>query len=239
MEQTEQPILEVSGLRVRLNHHTILDGVRFHAHRNETVAVIGPNGAGKTVLFRAILGLLPHEGTVKWKDGVRIGYVPQKLSIGADLPLTTLEFFQLKSSDAHAVEQALDAVGFTKKLVGNFHEILKQRLGFLSGGQLQRVLIAWALLDKPDVLLFDEPTSGVDVSTEGTIYNVLHRLQEENGILLIFISHELEIVSKYADNVICLNKKMFCFGTPRHALSQKTLEDMFGKDMNVYIHHDH
>ncbi|KKS42120.1 MAG: hypothetical protein UV05_C0048G0005 [candidate division CPR1 bacterium GW2011_GWA2_42_17] len=165
-------ILQVSDLSVAKGKRVILENISFEIKAGETLAVIGPNGAGKTTLFRAILGLIPYAGKVVWKKGVKIGYVPQKLFIDADFPLTTLEFLRLKDKNPDKIKDAMEAVGFSPD-----KNLLNNRLSDLSGGELQRVLIAWSLLGNPQVLLFDEPTAGVDVVGEGTIYSMLEKLR--------------------------------------------------------------
>lgn len=238
----ESPILSVKNLKVRLNRHLILNGINFEVFSNQTLAIIGPNGAGKTVLFRALLGFIPYEGQIEWQKGIKIGYVPQKLYISPDLPLTTLEFLSFKEKNLKKIEETLLTVGFSsdKPHFGHLqHHVLDQKIGLLSGGEAQKIMIVWALLGDPQVLLFDEPTSGIDVSTEETIYSLLHRLQEKTKITVMLISHELQIVNRYADNVICLNKKMFCCGSPQKALEKENLEKIFGQEMGIYQHHSH
>src|SRR3989338_10383952 len=151
---TEQSILEVNNLRVDIERQTILENVNFSVKKGEVMAIVGPNGAGKSTLFRALLGLIPHSGTITWAHNIKIGYVPQKLALERDMPLTVREFLQLKNPN---FKTALESVGV--------HEhILDHSLGVISGGESQRVLIAWALLGNPNVLLFDEQTAGIDVS---------------------------------------------------------------------------
>lgn len=237
----QQPLLKISNLTVTLNHQIILDNVNFEVYKNDTVAVIGPNGAGKTTLFRALLGLVPYEGKITWQKGVKIGYVPQRLYINRDLPLTTKEFFDLKGKFSHQeILEALQAVGFAENEPHEGHlqkHILNRKIGVLSGGELQRILIAWALLGNPDLLLFDEPTAGIDVSAEETIYSLLEKLKKKQGLTIILISHELEIVYRFANNVICLNKKQVCSGPPREILDKEGLAKLFGGNVGLYQHH--
>ena len=232
-------LLSVSNLKVKFNNHVILDDISFTVRRDDTLAIIGPNGAGKTVLFRAILGLIPFEGKIEWNSDVKIGYVPQKLFVAKDIPLTVYEFLRFKEKDPHKISAVLAQVGFGEnpKDVHRGPSLLKTRLGVLSGGELQRVLIAFALLGDPKVLLFDEPTSGVDISGEETVYHLIHKLQEEKDLTIIFISHELEIVYKYASNVLCLNKEKICFGPPREVVDKESLEKLYGEDVHIYRHH--
>lgn len=226
-------ILEVTNLSVKFGNQKVLDNISFSVERDGTLAIIGPNGAGKTVLFRAILGLIAYEGEVKWAPNIKIGYVPQKLFVQKDLPLTVLEFLRLKENNISNIEKVLNSVGVKKA------GILKNRLGDLSGGETQRVLIANALLGNPQVLLFDEPTSGVDILGEETIYGLIERLKKEVDLTIIFISHELDIVYQHATDVLCLNKEKICFGKPREVIDKETLSKMYGEDVKVYMHHEH
>lgn len=237
-----ETLLKVANIKVKFGENLILNNISFDAKEDETIAIIGPNGAGKTVLFRALLGLIPYDGKIEWKEGIKIGYVPQKLFIEPDLPLTTQEFFNLKEKNKKEVENVLFSVGFRKDLIDknhNINQILKRKIGVLSGGELQRVLIAWALLGHPDILLFDEPTTGIDISTEETIYGLLHKLQEKEKLTIMLISHELQVVYNYATNVICLNKERVCIGPPREVLDKESLAKVFGGHVGIYLHDHH
>lgn len=234
-------ILTVSNLKVEFNNHLILDDVGFEVVRDDTLAIIGPNGAGKSVLFRALLGLVSYTGKIEWAKDARIGYVPQKLSIAKDIPLTVNEFLHFKEKNKNVIHQALESVGFLKEAT-HIHDdkrVLETRMGALSGGELQRVLIAYALLGDPNVLLFDEPTAGVDVAGEETVYSLIHKLQADDDLTIIFISHELQVVNQYATNVLCLNKEKICFGPPSTAIDKESLAKMYGENAHLYKHHDH
>lgn len=237
----KQNLLTVSGLKVKFDNHVILDDISFEIKRDDTLAIIGPNGAGKTVLFRALLGLIPFEGSIQWAPDIKIGYVPQKLSVGHDIPLTVSEFLRFKEKSSEKIQEVLLEVGFQKEAqhLHNDKRVLKTRMGALSGGELQRVLIAYALLGNPQVLLFDEPTAGVDVSGEETIYALIHKLQAKEDLTIIFISHELQVVNHYAANVLCLNKEKICFGPPLKVIDKETLTKMYGDEVNLYQHHEH
>lgn len=236
------PLLSVSNLKVKLNGHVILDEISFNVERDSTLAIIGPNGAGKTILFKAILGLIPYDGKVTWAPNIRIGYVPQKLFVAKDFPLTVSEFLKVKEKDSGTVKKVLELVGFRNQPAHHLHQdtrISKTRLGALSGGELQRVLIAYALLGDPQVILFDEPTSGVDISGEETIYGLINRLKKEKDLTIIFISHELQVVYQSADSVLCLNKEKICFGPPREVVDKESLARLYGEDVSLYQHHEH
>jgi len=236
----ENILLSVSNLGVEFDGHPILKNISFDVKRDATLAVIGPNGAGKTVLFQAILDLIPHSGKVEWAPGTRIGYVPQRLAVAKDLPLTVWEFLKFKEGDSHRVLAVLKQVGLGDDKNDGVHKgkhLLTTKMGVLSGGELQRILIAHALLKNPNVLLFDEPTSGIDVSGEETVYQLISKLKTQEDLAIVFISHELEVVYKYAENVLCLNKEKICYGPPREAVDKVALERMYGEDVHFYKHH--
>lgn len=222
-------LLSVKNLSVRLGDQQILDSLSFDVEKGEVVAIIGPNGAGKTVLFRALLGLLPYKGEVTWPKHTKIGYVPQKLSVDKDLPLTVAEFLNLRGASREEVEEALQSVGLQ-------HRVLSARLGQLSGGELQRVLIAYALINHPDVLLFDEPTAGVDIGGEETIYTMIDKLHQQHGLTALLITHDLNVIYRYAEKVLCLNKEKICYGTPKEALTPNNLQELYGSEIHVYPH---
>lgn len=232
-----QPILSVKNLSVVTDGIQILDDVSFDLEKGAITAIIGPNGAGKTTLLQALLGLLPYKGTVKWeKKNTRLAYVPQRFSVERDLPLTVLEFFALKRADEESIFSALRAVGMRGDEHHLYHYLLGKRLGVLSGGELQKVSIAWALMGNPDVLLFDEPTAGVDAGSEETIYLHLKRISDERGLTILLISHELNVVYQYVDRVICLNQRMVCHGTPKQVLDNKVLQELYGHHVGLYRH---
>ncbi len=197
MKQKKEEILKVSDLTVRFQDQTILDKVSFSLRKGSTLAIVGPNGAGKTVLFRTLLGLVPYDGKIEWAKGVKLGYVPQRLSV-SDIPISVREFLSLKGPES--AERALAAVGLDGK------GLLDKRLGVLSGGQLQRVLIAWAIIDEPTVLLFDEPTAGVDFDSGEAIYRMLGNIKAKRGITIMLISHEVHIIREYSDTMLALNR---------------------------------
>lgn len=199
-----EPILSVKNLTVGFENHTILDNLSFDLIRDGTLAVIGPNGSGKSVLFKALLGIISYNGSIVWSKDVRIGYVPQKLSIDADLPITVLEFLQIKETSMEKITEILSIVGFRKKAEHVHHDVrvLNTRLGSLSGGELQRILMAYALLGDPNILLLDEPTAGVDLEGEETFYELFAHLKKDTDLTIIFISHDIEVVKAYSDKIL-------------------------------------
>lgn len=230
-------ILSVKELEVRFDGNTVLNDISFEVEAGDVLAIVGPNGAGKSVLFRSLLGLIPHSGEISWRESTKVSYVPQKFNVDKDFPLTVKEFLEFKTKRRQNIMAALRSVGITDEHHIT-HHILSQRLGWLSGGQLQRVLIAWALLDEPDVLLFDEPTAGIDVGGEETIYNLIKKLHDEKHITILIISHDLNVVYKYATSVLCLNKDMICYGTPADALDPNALKALYG-EATFFTHHHH
>lgn len=205
--QKRENILSVKNLSVNFNDHEVVNNLSFDVIRDTTVAIIGANGTGKTVLFKCLLNLIDYSGEVIWSKDVKAGYVPQKLSVPRDLPLSVLEFLNLKETNLKIINEILVKVGFKQKAEHIHHDVrvLKTKLGSLSGGELQRILMAYALLGDPNVLLLDEPTAGVDISGEETFYELFENLKKDNDLTIIFISHDKEIVTKYSDQIIKLN----------------------------------
>ncbi|MBI2676975.1 MAG: metal ABC transporter ATP-binding protein [Candidatus Yanofskybacteria bacterium] len=229
-------ILEVGNLSVSFGDFNVFHDISFEVKKGEAVAIVGPNGSGKSVLFRAILDFIPYSGNVKWAKNIKIGYVPQKLFVDAHFPISVGDFFGFKTKSKQTINEALNSVGITGDEEHLHRHVLSKKLGALSGGQFQRVMIAWAIINKPDILLFDEPTSGIDVGGEETIYNLLHKLQTQNKLALVLISHDLNIVYHYADKVMCLNKEMICFGEPHTVLDPASLSKLYGGEAKFYSH---
>jgi len=254
----KEVVLNIQNLTVSFDKNKVIDDLSFSVQKGDVIAIVGPNGAGKSVLFKALLDIVPHLGKIEWLPGLKISYVPQRFNVEKDFPLTTKEFLRLKSKNQDKIMSALESVGLkhpndnpantilskTECVHPNCahdqyhiqHHLLDQRLGWLSGGQLQRVLVAWAILDKPDALLFDEPTTGIDVGGEETIYNLLKKLNDEMTLTVMLISHDLNIVYKYANNVLCLNKEKICFGPPREVLDPQALVKLYGGEASFYAH---
>lgn len=225
-------VLAVRNLTTTLDGRTIIKGLSFTVARGEVLTVVGPNGAGKTVLLKALLGILPHTGAVAWDPCVRLGYVPQRLPFIRDIPMTVRDFFNLKEHSADMRDEVVRSMDFPKG-------ILDSQVGVLSSGQFQKVLIAWSLIGKPDVLLFDEPTTGVDMSGEQTVYSLLERLQRETGLTILLVTHDLSIVYRLSASVLCLNHHLVCFGPPREVLTPQSLRQLYGTDIKYYRHtHD-
>lgn len=228
-------VLEVDHLSVRFSEIEVLSDLSFNVVKGSSLAVIGPNGAGKTVLFRALIGSLPSEGTIRWAPDVRIGYVPQKLDLERDVPITGMDFLQARSKVTRGSDSDVSRV---LDLVGVSREVSESTIGTLSGGQFQRLLVAFALLGNPSVLLLDEPTAGIDEPGQKQLNELVHRLQEEQGLTVLFISHELTVVYQYATNVLCLNRSRACFGPPRKILTPDLLSNIYGTPVKFHVHDD-
>jgi zinc transport system ATP-binding protein len=225
--------LEVNDLSVRFGPETVLDRVNFAVPRGGVLVVIGPNGSGKTVLFKALIGAIPHEGTVRWAEGTRIGYVPQKLDIQRDLPVTGVDFLGAK---ANVTEASSDEIWQALAVVRVEPRVAEEPIGELSGGQFQRLLIAAALVGRPTVLLLDEPTAGVDEPGQETLYETIERLRTERGLTVLLISHDLSVVFRYATEVLCLAHEQKCFGAPKTVLTSAMLEELYGSPLGYHIH---
>lgn len=226
-------ILEVKNLDVVLGGVKVLDDLNFEVDQGDVLSIIGPNGAGKTVLFKALLGLLPYSGEIKWRPGLRIGYVPQRFDIETDIPMTVEEFLKLRGDKGitrQKIKEVLEYIQLPK-------EILKVGLGEISVGQRQRILVSWALLGNPDVLLFDEPTADIDIRGQESIYHAIHRLHDKLGMTVILISHDLNIVYRHSRKVLCLNRRKIYMGTPKEVLKTERIEALYGGERHLYEHH--
>jgi zinc transport system ATP-binding protein len=226
-------VLEVDHLSVWFDKLRVLTDLSFLVEAGTSLAVIGPNGAGKTVLFRALIGSLPYEGTVKWSSDARLGYVPQKLDLERDVPMTGVDFLRARANLAR--RSAADLVR-TLDLAGVPRETAERPIGTLSGGQFQRLLIAFALLGNPSVLLLDEPTAGVDQPGQRQLNELIAHVQKQQNLTVLFISHELTVVYRYATHVLCLGRGRACFGTPRAILTHELLEDIYGGPVDYHVH---
>lgn len=220
MEGTDDYVLKVSDLSVKLQNQTILDNVSFKLKKGTSLAIVGPNAAGKTMLFKALLNLIPHTGKIEWAQRVKIGYVPQNITVD-DIPISVKDFLSFKNNAD--VENLLSPVRLGRKNVGS------KTLGILSGGQLRRVLIAWALADNPSVLLFDEPTTGVDHDSEEPIFATLEELKRKKNITILLITHDVHIVREYSDYLLALNKCVTFFGESKEIMNPEVQKIIYGE----------
>jgi ABC-type Mn2+/Zn2+ transport system ATPase subunit len=232
------PVLEVKDLTVRFNGNLALDRISFTIEKEAIIAVIGPNGSGKTTLLKAILGLVPCQGQVRlFSRPLRqvlpqVGYVPQRFAFDSSFPLTVEEFINLtcRTPEKLPLHGVLDEVGMT--------EFKGKLIGELSGGQLQRVLLAHALLHRPRILFLDEATSGIDIEGQSDFYTTIQRLNREHGVTVMMVSHEISMVYKFTDRIICLNRDLVSHGETRTALTAEVLKKLYGDNADLKSH-DH
>jgi len=224
MTAMDEYVLKVSNLKVTLQNQIILDNISFNVKKGTTMAILGPNAAGKSVLFRTLLNLLPHSGNIEWGEKVKIGYVPQNVAI-TDIPISVKEFLSIGKKIN--VENALSMVRLNSK------SVLNKRLGVLSGGQLRRIMIAWALIDEPNILLLDEPTIGVDVESEEPIFTMLNAIKKSKKMTILLITHDIHIVREYTDYLLALNKCVTFFGKSEEIANLEVQKRIYGEPVCV------
>jgi len=226
----ESIALTVDKLQIEYSGDKIISDLSFTVNKGEILIILGPNGAGKTTLLRALQGLLPYEGSVTW-NAQKISYLPpQEFLQRHNLPpLTVKEFYSFKTSDLNSIKSMIAEIGLDEN-------VLSHQFSELSTGQFQRMLIGWALLDNPDVLILDEPTSGIDIGGEETIYSLLHKFWKNQNLTILLVTHDLNIVWEYATQVICLNKQQMCMGKPDEVLTPEQLKKLYGTGVKFYKH---
>jgi len=234
--------VRVQDLSVRFNDLTVFEKLSVSVPKGKITSVIGPNGAGKTTLIHALLGFVNYEGEIyffKPKKDIRLGYVPQRLSFPPDMPATVRELFAAYLERRpiflgptkrlrRAVDMALSSVGLDG--------YAERNIVTLSGGELQRVLLAVTLSNPPDILLLDEPAAGVDVAGGDLFDNLILSINQDHDITIVMVSHDLNAVNRASDHVICLNRGIICEGPPEHALTPESLTKLFGNPA-LYTEH--
>ena len=230
-------LVEAQAVTVRLGRSELLSAVDLTVHAREVVSLIGPNGAGKTTLIRVLLGLLkPVAGRVWRQPGLVIGYVPQRIQMDPILPLTVRRFLTIGSGRRRDIAPILATVGARHLEQALMHE--------LSGGELQRVLLARALVRDPGLLILDEPAQGVDFSGQLELYELIERIRRERGCGVLLVSHDLHVVMGATDRVVCLNRHVCCSGEPETVSRHPEYIGLFGPRaaaaLAIYTHeHDH
>jgi zinc transport system ATP-binding protein len=244
-------VIQARGVKVNLGGHEVLRGVDLVVPAGELVALIGPNGSGKTTFLRAVLGLqrisagdIRLFGTQDRRASLkRIGYVPQRMNLERSFILSVREFLALrlratrhwfwhsKRSTDERIEASMEEMGI--------RSLLERPLAALSGGQLQRVLIAFSLLSKPDLLLLDEPTAGVDVQGEESFYDLIAAVQKRHRLSAVLVSHDLSMVYRHASWVYALNGVVCCEGPPEKVMNAESLRQAYGIHVSPYHHHHH
>lgn len=228
-------LIDARNINIHYGEQAVLQHVDLHIKAGEIVTVIGPNGAGKTTLVKAALGLIKVDsGNIHRLTNLRIGYMPQRLHIDPGMPITVQRFLKLACPDKLAIRQALAEV--------EAEHVIHSSLQTLSGGELQRVLLARALLRKPQLLVLDEPVQGVDIAGQNALYQLISDLRDRYHCGVLMVSHDLHLVMAQTDTVICLNHHVCCHGHPEQVSTDPAYLSLFG-DKNVealaVYHHDH
>lgn len=238
------PLIAAEGLSVRLDGRLVLHDVTVAVQPGEILTIVGPNGSGKSTFLRALIGAVPAAaGRVRRAPGLRIGYVPQKLAIDPSLPMTVRRFLSLpRRAPAAQVTQALTDAGLP--------DLGDRQMTDLSGGQFQRVLLARALIDRPQILLLDEATQGLDQPGSAAFYERIEEVRKQLGCAVVMVSHDLHVVMAASDRVLCLNGHICCEGTPAVVASAPEYRALFGTGTRGTLalyrhehshehHHDH
>lgn len=248
---TGKTVVEVRNLHVTLGGNKVLRGVDLAIPRGEMVALIGPNGSGKTTLLRAMLGLQKADSgelrlfgqAISPKTLSRVGYVPQKLNLERSFALNVREFLALRLKSTRRwfwqSNRKIESLIRPTLVEIGVEPLLNHPLASLSGGQLQRVLIAFSLLLEPELLLLDEPTAGVDTPGEQSFYELIASVHKRHKLTVVLVSHDLSMVFKHASWVYALNGKICCEGTPETVMNAESLKEAYGIHVSPYHHHHH
>lgn len=231
------PLISLDKVSLTFEGNQVLQAVSLTVAPAEIVTLIGPNGAGKSSLVKLVTGLvLPSAGKISRAAKLRIGYMPQRLKLEPSLPMTTRRFLDLASKDKKALDACCERLDISA--------LLNTPLNNLSGGELQRILLARAILRRPNLLILDEPTQGVDVTGQAELYRIITELRDELGCGVLMVSHDLHLVMAQTDTVYCLNRHVCCQGAPESVSQHPEYLELFGKEaaeeIAVYTHHhDH
>lgn len=228
------PLIEFKSLSKRFGNHKVVEGVSFKLNKGEITTLIGQNGVGKTTLAKIILGLESYDsGELTIAKDLRIGYVPQSLDLSFAIPITVKGLLEILSQHKTISED------FALSYFLDFEEIKNKDISEISGGQLQKVLLAGTIMSKPDLIILDEPTQYLDVASQQEFYKTLVELKNKFGITIFMISHDLFTVMKNSDQVICLNGHVCCSGKPTDIDNNSDFKNALS-EIGVYIHtHDH
>ena len=230
-------LIEISKLEVKYGSKKVLQNINLSLNASEIVTIVGPNGSGKTTLFKAIIGSVPlSKGKISIKPNLRIGYVPQQLKVDQTLPITVERFLKLATRNNNDIEKMIAFFGS--------ENIFREQINSLSGGQMQRVLLARALVNKPEILLLDEATRGLDQPGIAAFYRKIENISKETNCAVLMISHDLHVVMRASDRVICVNGHICCQGTPENVATSPEYQTLFGSNIDgsfaLYRHkHDH
>ena len=228
-----EALIQLQGIGKYYSNDKVLSGIDLSIKEGQIITLIGPNGAGKTTLVKLVLGPIePDEGAITRHSNLRIGYMPQKLHIDPTLPITLGRFLKLAEPSTQLCINALKEVGIEKHL--------NSPLQSLSGGEMQRALLARAILRKPNFLVLDEPVQGVDVAGQEALYKLISQLRTRLPCSVLMVSHDLHLVMSATDEVVCLNQHICCHGRPDQVSNNPAFIELFGTKTATYTHHhDH
>lgn len=254
MVDHNQNIIEIANISFTYeNDIKVLEDVSLNIHKGDYIGLVGPNGSGKTTLLKIILGLIKAQsGSIKifgedisnFKEWNKVGYVSQKImNFEKNFPITVLEVVKL-----NLLEHSNLFTGLSKKKYQDIEQVLREvgmweyrnrLIGDLSGGQMQRVFIAKALVNKPEIIFLDEPTAGVDKKSQDDFYNLLQRLNKEQNITLVMVSHDIERLTKEVMHMVCVNRTLTCHTTPEDFIKDSQITNLFGENVRIITHHEH
>jgi zinc transport system ATP-binding protein len=231
-------LISAKNVSVLKHQKSILDNIDIQINKNDFITIIGPNGAGKTMLLKCLMGFYkPTSGRIERKEKLKIGYMPQSINVIGTMPMTVKGFI--------TVRKEYDDISLNKVIIEvNIGEIVNKQLSVLSGGELQRVLLARSLLNNPDLLILDEPAQNLDISGQLNFYKLIQEIYSKRNISILMVSHDLHLVMVSTKKVLCLYKHICCSGAPQQIAKDPEFLSMFGKDManmmSIYQHsHDH
>lgn len=229
-------LVSLKNIHVPSSHGSILNNIALDVRAGEIITLIGPNGAGKTTLIRVVLGLAACNGSRWVRPGLKIGYMPQRLELNSQLPITVMRFLESSNASPDALQMRMRQTGI--------EDIANNPMHSVSGGELQRVLLARALARNPELLVLDEPAQGVDIHGQAEMYNLIHRIRVEQDCAILMVSHDLHWVMAQTNKVICINQHVCCEGHPDHISQHPAFIELFGREVSESLapythHHDH
>ncbi|MDG4811813.1 ATP-binding cassette domain-containing protein [Hydrogenovibrio sp. 3SP14C1] len=242
---TTTPLITAKNINHAYGDKTVLNDISLTLHPNEIVTLIGPNGAGKSTLLKILLNLIqPSSGQVHRKAGLRIGFMPQKIQVDASMPLSVQRFLELglarrsqnlfnkKANDTTELYEIINDL--------KLNDLLNHPIQQVSGGEMQRILLARALLRQPELLILDEPVQGVDLQGQTELYHYISEIRQKYGCGVLMVSHDLHIVMKSTNKVLCLNQHVCCSGLPQAVSGNPAFQEIFGQgfeEVALYEHH--